>query len=82
MNPDNLGYFNLLLDPHFIVMVFTGVAAFATVLTLGVPYMKGNELAKRMKYVAVRRDELRARSRLERFAQAIRSTDATAANNT
>jgi len=65
MNPNeiNIGWLKLLLDPQFMVMVFTGIAAFATILTLGLPYMKRDELGERMKYVAERREELRAKQR-------------------
>ena len=58
-----LGWLKLLLDPQFMVMVFTAIAAFATILTFGLPYMKRDELAHRMKYVAERREELRAKQR-------------------
>jgi tight adherence protein C len=64
-NPDNLGWLKLLLDPQFMVMAFTAIAAFATILTLGLPYMKRDELGERMKYVAERREELRAKQRAE-----------------
>jgi tight adherence protein C len=62
-DPINLGWLKLLLDPQFMVMVFTAIASFATILTLGLPYMKRDELGERMKYVAERREELRAKQR-------------------
>jgi tight adherence protein C len=52
---------NLLFDKSFLVMLFVGILAFATVLTLGVPYLEGNGLNERLKSVARRREELRAK---------------------
>jgi tight adherence protein C len=63
------GYFHLLLDPGFLVPAFSAIAAFATIVTLGLPYMKGDRLEGRMKAVAERREELRQRQR-EAFAVA------------
>ena len=51
----------LLFDKDFLVMVFVGILAFATVLTLGIPYLEGNGLNERLKSVAARREELRAK---------------------
>jgi len=65
----NLGYFHLLLEREFLVVALSGIAAFATIVTLGLPYMKGNPLEGRMKAVAERREELRLRQR-EALAQA------------
>src|SRR6185295_100191 len=52
---------NLLFDKSFLAMLFVGILAFATVLTLGVPYLEGNGLNDRLKSVAARREELRAK---------------------
>jgi len=52
---------NLLFDKNFLAMLFVGILAFATVLTLGVPYLEGNGLNDRLKSVARRREELRAK---------------------
>jgi tight adherence protein C len=64
----NLGYWALLLDREFLVSALSAVAAFATILTLGLPYVKGNALEARMKGVAERREELRQKQR-DAFAQ-------------
>ena len=64
-----LSFFYLLLEREFLVIALSAIAAFATIVTLGLPYMKGNALEGRMKAVAERRDELRQRQR-EAFAQA------------
>jgi len=64
-DPVDLGWLNNLLDPAFMVMAFVFIASFATILTVGMPYMKRDELGKRMKYVAERREELRAKQRAE-----------------
>jgi len=52
---------NLLFDKTFLVTLFVGILAFATVLTLGIPYLEGNGLNERLKSVARRREELRAK---------------------
>ncbi|HKU64141.1 MAG TPA: type II secretion system F family protein [Rhizomicrobium sp.] len=52
---------NLLFDKSFLAMLFVGILAFATVLTLGVPYLEGSGLQDRLKSVARRREELRAK---------------------
>jgi len=45
------------------VIALSAIAAFATIVTLGLPYMKGDALEGRMKAVAERRDELRQKQR-------------------
>src|SRR6186997_2240108 len=52
---------NLLFDKNFLIMLFVGILAFATVVTLGVPYLERGGLDDRLKSVARRREELRAR---------------------
>jgi tight adherence protein C len=52
---------NLLFDKNFLVTLFVGILAFATVLTLGLPMLERNGLDDRLKTVARRREELRAR---------------------
>jgi tight adherence protein C len=52
---------NLLFDKDFLVTLVVGIFAFATVLTLGVPYLEGGGLNERLKSVARRREELRAK---------------------
>src|ERR1700754_255836 len=52
---------NLLFDKDFLAMLFVGILAFATVVTLGVPLLERNGLDDRLKSVAKRREELRAR---------------------
>ena len=65
----NVGYWHLLLERDFLVTAFSAIAAFATILTLGLPYMKADALESRMKAVSERRDELRQKQR-DAFAQA------------
>lgn len=57
----DLGIFNLLFDRDFVITAIAAIFAFATVITLGVPLLERNQLGIRMKAVAERRDELRAR---------------------
>jgi len=52
---------NLLFDKDFLAMLFVGILAFATVVTLGVPLLERSGLDDRLKTVARRREELRAR---------------------
>ncbi|GGE33221.1 type II secretion system protein [Agaricicola taiwanensis] len=61
-----------LRDTDFLVMTFTAIAAMATVLTLGLPLLAGDDLNRRMKTVALERDKIRARER-ERLAREDRS---------
>jgi tight adherence protein C len=65
----NLGYLALLLDREFLISALSAIAAFATILTLGLPYLRSNQLETRMKGVAERREELRQKQR-DAFAQA------------
>jgi len=50
-------------DPHFMTMLLAAVAAAATVYTLVMPLLAGQDLNKRMKAVASERDRIRARER-------------------
>lgn len=59
---------NILFDPQSMVTIFVGIAAFATILTLGLPLLQGNKLGTRMKHVASERDALKARH-IERLQQ-------------
>jgi tight adherence protein C len=67
-----MSYFYLLLDRDFMVVALSGVATFATIITLGLPYLKGDPLESRMKAVADRREELRRKAH-EAMAHANRS---------
>ncbi|MBI1238505.1 MAG: type II secretion system F family protein [Alphaproteobacteria bacterium] len=67
----NLGIFNLLFDQSFVVTALASVAAFATILTLGLPYLESDRLNARLKSVATRREELR---RAQREALSKKST--------
>jgi tight adherence protein C len=57
----SVGVLNILFDKSFLATLFVGIAAFATVLTLGLPLLERNGLSDRLKSVAARREELRAR---------------------
>jgi tight adherence protein C len=50
-------------DPRFLMMVLAAIAAAATVLTIAMPMLDANLLGKRMKAVALEREQLRARER-------------------
>jgi tight adherence protein C len=55
-------------DANFMAMVLAAVAAVATVLTLAMPLLAGDNLQKRMKSVAFEREKIRQRER-ERMAR-------------
>ena len=55
----------ILVDKEFMVSLLAAVAAFATIITLGSPYMQKDRLATRLKYVAKQRDELRKKQNKE-----------------
>ncbi len=57
----DVGIFNLLFDPNFLITAIAGILAFATVITFGTPLLERNQLGTRMKAVAERREELRQR---------------------
>jgi tight adherence protein C len=57
-----------LTDRDFLVMLFAGIAAAMTVLTLAMPVLSRDQLGRRMKAVALERDLMRARER-ERLAR-------------
>jgi tight adherence protein C len=50
-------------DPHFVTMLLAAIAAAATVYTLVMPLLAGENLQKRMKAVASERERIRARER-------------------
>jgi tight adherence protein C len=55
-------------DTKFLAMLLAAVAAIATVLTLAMPLLAGDNLQKRMKSVALEREKIRQRER-ERLAR-------------
>lgn len=67
-----------LLQPQFAIVVLTAIAAFAMVVTFTLPYLSGNRLDARMKYVSSERDKMRAERLAELAAKdgqgALRST--------
>jgi len=54
-----MDYLHLLFEPEVVVTSLAAVASFATILTLGLPYMSGDRLGPRMKAVAAQRADLR-----------------------
>src|SRR5437868_5739031 len=55
------GLMDILFDPSFIATLAAAVLAFATIVTLGIPLLEKDGLGSRLKAVAQRREELRAR---------------------
>src|SRR6266550_248648 len=68
----DLSFLYLLLERDFLVIALSAIAAFATMVTHGLPYMQKDVLEGRMKAVAERREELRQKQR-DAFAQGNRS---------
>ena len=60
--------FQAVANPRLLTMVFAAIAAIATVLTLAMPLIATDSLAKRMRSVALEREQLRQRER-ERLAR-------------
>jgi tight adherence protein C len=57
----SVGIFDILFDPTFLATVLAAILAFATIVTLGLPLAERDGLGQRLKSVAERREELRAR---------------------
>jgi tight adherence protein C len=57
----SVGIFDVLFDPTFIATALSAVLAFATIVTVGLPLAERDGLGARLKSVAQRREELRAR---------------------
>src|SRR3974390_2744374 len=53
-------------NPRLLTMAFSAIAAIATVLTLAMPLLATDTLTKRMKSVALEREQLRHRERARR----------------
>ncbi|MGQ4274742.1 type II secretion system F family protein [Terrihabitans sp. B22-R8] len=58
-----MDFIDQLLDRNVLIMLLTGVAAALSVFTLATSFVGGNQLARRMKSVALERDKIRARER-------------------
>lgn len=57
-----MDYLHLLFVPEFVVTALASIAAFATIVTLGLPYMQTDDLAPRLKAVAEQREQLRQKA--------------------
>jgi tight adherence protein C len=55
--------FRKLVDGQFLFMLMVAVATAATIITLGLTFVEGDGLARRMKAVSVEREAIRARER-------------------
>ena len=51
----------LLFDKSFLITLLVGILAFATIVTIGLPFLERNGLSDRLNTVAKRREELRAK---------------------
>ncbi len=50
-------------SPQSLIAIFTAIAVFATIVTVALPMLQGDELSSRMKSAAIERDKIRARER-------------------
>jgi tight adherence protein C len=57
----DVGIFSILFDRQFLAIAAAAVLAFATIVTLGLPMLERDSLGQRLKAVAARREELRAK---------------------
>jgi tight adherence protein C len=57
----SVGILDILFDPTFLATAAAAIIAFATIVTLGLPFLERNALGKRLKAVSERREELRAK---------------------
>ncbi len=57
----DIGFLDILFDKTFLATVAAAVFAFAAIVTLGMPLMESDTLGQRLKSVADRREELRAK---------------------
>ncbi len=57
----DVGFLNVLFDKTFLATLAAAILAFATIVTLGLPLIERDGLSDRLKSVAQRREELRAR---------------------
>ncbi len=53
----------LLYDKELVVTILVAVAAFATIITVAMPYLERDKLSNRLKTVTTRREELRMKQR-------------------
>ncbi len=67
------GIVTTLTDPAFLLPAFVMIAVLATVYTLAAPYLDRGDLGKRMKSVALEREQMRARERARLNAEAVQS---------
>ncbi len=55
--------YSKIMDPRFMLMIASAIAAAATVVSIAVPLLEGDALKKRVKAVSVERERIRARER-------------------
>ncbi|MEM7299444.1 MAG: type II secretion system F family protein [Pseudomonadota bacterium] len=62
-------FYSTFTNPTILFGIVTAVAVFATILTVAMPMMQGDQLGARMKTVALERDQIRARERARLAAE-------------
>jgi tight adherence protein C len=55
--------FHKLVDPQFLFTLMVAVATAATIITLGMTFVEGDNLSRRMRAVSIEREAIRARER-------------------
>lgn len=73
---------SMLTNPDILLPAFVAIAVLATFYTLAAPYFEGGDLNKRMKTVALERDQIRARERARLNAELQGKGSLRARNNT
>ena len=59
----------LVANPQALLSIFSAIAVFATIVTVAMPLLQQDELANRIKSVALERDKIRARERAKMVAE-------------
>jgi tight adherence protein C len=70
----DVGLLRVLFDRDFVVTVIVAIAAFATIVTFGLPLLEGRSLSSRMKAVSEKREELRAKHHAALSRRSLRSS--------
>jgi tight adherence protein C len=71
----DVGIFSILFDREFLATAAAAIFAFATIVTLGLQLVDGDSLGRRLKAVASRREELRAKHHAALSKRSLRSVE-------
>src|ERR1700719_4245101 len=71
----DIGILSILFDKEFLATAAAAIFAFATIVTLGLQLVDGDSLGRRLKVVASRREELRAKHHAALSKRSLRSVE-------